>query len=71
MNTQKLSKTTLAWRLALTFAIIFVVVFGVLTILQLLGLASYGPFVAGAVAGAASVIMNTELNRRRDQGLKS
>jgi hypothetical protein len=59
MNMQKLSKTTLAWRLALTFALISVVVFGALAILQLLGLASYGPFVAGAVAGAASVIMSS------------
>ena len=71
MNTQKLSKTTLAWRIVLAFAIIFVVVFGTLAILQLLGLASYGPFVAGAVAGAASVMMNVALNNRRDQGSKS
>lgn len=64
MSTQKLSKT----RLVLTFAVIFVVVFGTLFLLSFLGLESYGPPVAGAVAGAASVVLNLILNRRRNQG---
>jgi lipopolysaccharide export LptBFGC system permease protein LptF len=68
MSTHKLSKTTLAWRLVLMFIVIFVVVFGVLIILQSLGLGSYAPFVAGAVAGAASVAVNLALNRRDRTG---
>jgi hypothetical protein len=50
MSTQKLSKA----RLALTFVVIFVVVFGTLSLPSFLGLESYGSPVAGAVAGVAS-----------------
>jgi hypothetical protein len=66
MSTQKLSKT----RFALTFVVIFVVVFGTLSLLSFLGLESYGSLVAGAVAGVASVVLNLILNRRRNQGAK-
>jgi hypothetical protein len=69
MSSQKLSKTTLAWRLVLTFIMVeFVVVFGVLIILQFLSLTVYAPFVAGAVAGAASVALNLALNRHERTG---
>jgi hypothetical protein len=61
MRTQKLSKA----RFALTFLVIFVVVFGTLSLLSFLSLESYGPPVAGAAAGAASVVLNLILNRRR------
>jgi hypothetical protein len=70
MSTQKLSKKTRVSRLALTFAVIFIVVFGTLSLLSFLGLESYGPLVAGAVAGAASGVLNLILNRRHNQGVK-
>jgi hypothetical protein len=70
MSTQKLSKTTLVSRFVLIFAVIFVVVFGTLSLLSFLGLESYGSPVAGAVAGVASVVLNLILNRRRNQGAK-
>jgi uncharacterized membrane-anchored protein len=70
MSTQKLSKTTLVLRLVLIFAVIFVVVFGTLSLPSFLGLESYGSPVAGAVAGVVSVVLNLILNRRRNQGAK-
>jgi len=66
MSTQKLSKA----RLALMFVVIFVVVFGTLSLLSFLGLGSYGSPVAGAVAGVASVVLTLILNRHRNQGTK-
>jgi len=52
MGTQKQSKTTLTWKQIGIFVIAeFIIVFGVLSILQFLSLTSYGPFVTGIVAG--------------------
>lgn len=74
MSAQKLSRTTLALRLALTFATMFILVFLVLILLQSMGLESYAPFAAGAVAGGASIALNLILNRTlrspHNQGLK-
>ena len=69
----KLSKSTLAWRLMLIFVVIFLVVFGVLTILQFLNLASYAPFVAGALAGGSAIALNILVNRwnRKGKSVKS
>jgi hypothetical protein len=64
MTAQKLSKKTLALRLALTFATIFILVFIVLILLQSVGFESYAPLAAGAVAGMASLALNLILNPR-------
>ena len=64
----KLSKSTLAWRLILVFVVVLLVVFGVLTILQFLNLASYGPFVAGALAGGSALALNILVNRWSRKG---
>ena len=64
MSTQKLSKKTLVLRLLLMFAVLFVVIFVTGTLLQLLGLESYTPSVAGVIAGVTSVTLNLILNRR-------
>jgi hypothetical protein len=71
MSEQKLSKTRLVLRAVLTFAVMFVVIFGTLSLLGYLASESYGPPVAGAVAGGVSVVLNLILNRRPDQGAKS
>jgi hypothetical protein len=63
MTAQKLSKKTLALRLALTFATVFILVFLVLILLQSMGLESYAPLAAGAVAGMASLALNIILSR--------
>jgi nitrogen fixation protein FixH len=69
MNPQRSSKTTLSWKLVLIFIVVeFVVVFGVLVILQFLSLTSYAPIVAGAVAGASPAVVNLTLNRRARTG---
>ena len=55
----------LSWqRLVLQFAVMFIVVFGTLTLLNFSGLESYGPFVAGAVAGATMGLLNLIFWRR-------
>lgn len=66
MSTQKLTKTGLA----LSFIVIFAVVFSTLTILQVLGLGSYAPFAAGAVAALASVVLSVLLWKPRNQSSK-
>jgi Na+/H+ antiporter NhaC len=67
MSAQRVSKISLAQRSALTFVIIFVVVFAVGTLFWFLGFGSYAPSVSGAVAGAASVLLNLALNRSRQR----
>jgi hypothetical protein len=65
MNTTKLS-----WkRLTLQFVVMFLVVFATLTLLSFSGLESYGPLVAGAVAGATMGVLNL-IFWRRGQGSK-
>ena len=55
----------LSWkRLVLQFAVMFIVVFGTLTLLGFSGLESYGPFVAGVVAGATMGVLNLIFWRR-------
>jgi nitrogen fixation protein FixH len=69
MTEQKSSKKTLTWRLVLMLIVVeFVVVLGVLTILQFLSLTSNAPVVAGAVAVASFAVMNLALNRRKRTG---
>jgi hypothetical protein len=66
MAEQKQVKTTLSLRQIFILVIVeFVAVFGVLDIFQFLNLMSYAPFVAGAVAGGASIAVNLLVNRRR------
>jgi hypothetical protein len=66
MSIQKLSKTSAV----VIFAVIFVVVFGTLSLLSVLGLESYGSLVAGFVAGVASLILTLILDRRRNQDVE-
>jgi hypothetical protein len=68
MSTQKRSKTTLTLRQIGIFVIAeFIIVFGVLSILQSVSLTSYGPFVtgivAGIVAGGAAIAVNLLINK--------
>jgi uncharacterized membrane-anchored protein len=70
MGTQKRSKTTVTWKQIVIFVIAeFIIVFVVLSILQFLGLLSYGPFVTGIVAaivaGGAAIAVNLLINRHR------
>jgi O-antigen/teichoic acid export membrane protein len=64
MSAQTISKKTPVLRFFLMFVVLFVVIFVTGTILQALGLESYMPFVAGAVAGGTSLILNLILNRK-------
>jgi hypothetical protein len=70
MGTQKQSKTRFTWKQIVIFVIAeFILVFGVLSILQFLNLTggSYGPFVTGIVAGivasGAAIAVNLLINR--------
>ncbi len=62
-----MSKSKSSWkRWILLFIVEFIAVFGVLTLLGFLGLESYGPYVAGAVAGIVLIVLSV-LFRRRDE----
>ncbi len=64
---RKPSKTILA----LSFVAISLVVFGTLSILQLLGLGFCGPFAAGAAAAITSAVLSIKVWKPRDQTVKS
>jgi nitrogen fixation protein FixH len=69
---RKQSRATLSWRQILILIVVeFAVVFGVLVIFQFLSLTSYSPFVAGAVAGGASIAVNLLINRHERTSKKS
>jgi len=68
MGTQKQSKTKLSWKQIVIFVVVeFIVVFGVLSILQpilqFLSLTSYEPFVAGAAGVGGAIAANLLVNR--------
>jgi hypothetical protein len=68
MGAQKQSKTKLKWKQIGIFVIAeFIIVYGVLSILQFLSLTSYGPFftgiVAGIVASGAAIAVNLLINK--------
>jgi hypothetical protein len=56
-------------RLTLQFVVMFIIIFATLNLLSFSGLESYGSLVAGAVAGAASGVLNLVF-WRRSQGSK-
>jgi Na+/proline symporter len=66
---QKIKKTIVT-RYALTCIFVFAVVFGTLSILEVLGLGSYVPFAAGAVGALASVVSSVLLWKPRNQSSK-
>ena len=55
-------------RMIMSFVAIFVVVFSTLSILEVLGLQSYAPFVAGAIAALASALFSVFVWKPRNQG---
>ena len=67
LKTKKPTKT----RIALSFVVIFVVVLSTLSILQVLGLGFYAPFVAGAVAVLASAVLSVLVWKPHNQTAKS
>ncbi len=60
-----MSESKASWKmLILLFIVEFIAVFAVLTLLSFLGLASYGPSVAGAVAGIVLIVLSLLFWRR-------
>ena len=58
-------------RIALSFVVIFIIVLSTLSILQVLGLGFYAPFVAGAVAVLASAVLSVLVWKPHSQTAKA